>query len=115
MAFGAGTIAARKYGAAELVDPRPWAKGAIVETFAKYPNTGPVLPAMGYGEHQVRDLEATINAVDCDVVLAATPVELSRLVKIVKPVVRITYDYADHGSPTLKEVLLRKLNGLERL
>ena len=91
MTIGAGVIAAREYGAAELVDPRPWALGELAQTFEKYPAIGPLLPAMGYGETQVRDLEATINAVDCDLVLVATPIDLTRLVKIDKPHMRIGY------------------------
>ena len=91
MPFGAGTLAARKHGAAALVDPRPWAVGEIAGTFAKYPEIGPLLPAMGYGEAQVRDLEATIRAVDCDLVLVATPIDLTRLIDIDKPNMRIRY------------------------
>jgi predicted GTPase len=91
MPIGAGIIAARQHGAAELVDPRPWAVGELAETFEKYPAIGPLLPAMGYGETQVRDLEATINAVDCDLVLVATPIDLTRLVRIDKPHMRIGY------------------------
>ncbi len=91
MPFGAGVLAARLHGAAELVDPRPWAVGEIAETFATYPDIGPLLPAMGYGEIQIRDLEATINAVDCDLVLVATPTDLTRLVNIERPSMRIGY------------------------
>ena len=91
MTFGAGVLAARENGAAELVDPRPWAAGEIVETFRQYPDTGALLPAMGYGDAQVRDLEATVNAVDCDLVLVATPIDLTRLIDIDKPHMRIRY------------------------
>ena len=91
MVLGAGVIAAREHGAAELVDPRPWAVGELVQTFEQYPEIGALLPAMGYGEKQVRDLEATINAVDCDLVLVATPIDLTRLVHIGKPHMRIGY------------------------
>jgi len=91
MAFGAGVLAARKNGAAEIVDPRPWAVGEIAETFRQYPDTGALLPAMGYGEAQVRDLEATVDAVDCDLVLVATPIDLTRLIEIRKPNMRIGY------------------------
>jgi len=94
MAFGAAVLAARRCGAAELVDPRPWACGEIAATFRRYPAIGPLLPAMGYGEHQVRDLESTINAVDCDLVLVATPIDLTRLVRIDKPCMRIGYSLA---------------------
>jgi predicted GTPase len=91
MPFGAGILAARTHGAAALVDPRPWAVGEIAETFAKYPEIGPLLPAMGYGEAQMQDLEATIRAVDCDLVLVATPIDLTRLIDIDKPHMRIRY------------------------
>ena len=98
MPFGAGVIAAQRNGAAELVDPRPWAIGEIAETFRSYPDTGPLLPAMGYGDQQVRDLEATINAVDCDLVLVATPIDLTRLISIAKPSQRIGYRLAEKGD-----------------
>ena len=91
MAFGAGSVAARENGAAELVDPRPWAVGEIAETFEHYPDIGPLLPAMGYGERQIRDLECTVNAVDCDLVLVATPIDLTRLVTIDRPHMHIGY------------------------
>ena len=100
MTFGAGVIAAQRSGAAELVDPRPWAVGEIAETFRAYPATGPLLPAMGYGDQQARDLEATINAVDCDLVLVATPIDLTRLINIKKPCQRIGYRLAENGSLT---------------
>ena len=91
MSFGAGILAARRHGAAELVDPRADAVGEISGTFEAYPDIGPLLPAMGYGEEQIRDLEATINAVDCDLVLIATPIDLARLINIDKPHMRIGY------------------------
>ena len=91
MPFGAGVLAAREHGAAELVDPRPWAVGEIAETYGQYPEIGPLLPAMGYGDAQIRDLEATIRAVDCDLVLVATPIDLTRLIDIEKPHMRIGY------------------------
>jgi len=94
MALGAAVLAARRNGAEELVDPRSWARGEIAETFRRYPSIGPLLPAMGYGEHQVRDLEETINAVDCDLVLVATPIDLTRLIHIDKPHMRIGYSLA---------------------
>ena len=94
MPFGAGVVAARAHGAAELVDPRPWSVGEIAETFERYPNVGPLLPAMGYGDKQIRDLEATVNAVDCDLVLVATPIDLARLIKINKPQMKIGYSLA---------------------
>jgi len=98
MPFGAGVLAARQNGASELVDPRPWAVGEIAGTFAHYPATGALLPAMGYGEAQVRDLEATVNAVDCDLVLVATPIDLTRLIKIEKPFQRIGYRLEEEGE-----------------
>ena len=91
MPFGAGVLAAKTHGAAELVDPRPWATGEIAETFEHYPDIGALLPAMGYGEEQVNDLEATISAVDCDLVLVATPIDLTRLIEIKQPHIRIGY------------------------
>ena len=95
--FGAGVLAAKRCGAAELVDPRPWATGEIADTFAEYPDTGPLLPAMGYGDAQVRDLQATVNAVDCDLVLIATPIDLTRLIDIDKPHMRIGYALEEEG------------------
>jgi len=98
MPFGAGILAARQNAVGELVDPRPWAVGEIADTFKKYPDTGPLLPAMGYGEAQIRDLEATVNAVDCDLVLIATPIDLTRLITINKPNMRIGYRLAEEGN-----------------
>ena len=91
MPFGAGILAATEHGASEFVDPRPWAVGEIAETFEKYPDIGDLLPAMGYGDQQIRDLEETVNAVDCDLVLVATPIDLTRLIEIEKPSMRIGY------------------------
>jgi len=91
MPFGAGVLAATEHGAAELVDPRPYAVGEIAETFRQYPNIGDLLPAMGYGDGQIRDLEATVNATDCDLVLVATPIDLTRLIDIEQPSMRIGY------------------------
>jgi predicted GTPase len=105
MTFGAGVIAAQRYGAAQIVDPRPYLVGTLAETFAKYPGIGTVLPAMGYGEQQVKDLEQTINAVDCDMVVSATPIDLTRLVTIEKPTLRVRYEYADNSEPTLKGLI----------
>lgn len=106
MAYGAGWVAARRFGAAEIVDPRPFAVGALAQTYAKYPNTGAILPAMGYGAQQVADLEATIRATPHDVALIATPIDLRRLVTFDKPALRVGYDLQEIGSPTLEEVLL---------
>ncbi|MGA6925151.1 MAG: cyclic 2,3-diphosphoglycerate synthase [Desulfosarcina sp.] len=110
MKFGAGVIAAQRYGAAEIVDPRPYLVGTLKATFQTYPEIGKVLPAMGYGERQVKDLEATINACDCDIVVSATPIDLSRLVSIEKPTLRVRYGYRDHGKPTLGELVKEMLN-----
>ena len=109
MAFGAGVIAAKKFGAAEMVDPRPWLAGSLRDTFAAYPHIGPVLPAMGYGRQQIADLQATINRAEADLVLFATPIDLPQLVKIDKPTVRVRYEYKDHGQPTLEEALMDRL------
>ncbi len=105
MTYGAGVIAAQKFGARELVDPRKWAVDSISETFRKYPKTGPILPAMGYSDKQVKDLEATINEVDCDAVVIGTPIDLRRVVKIKKPSVRVRYELAEITKPDLKEIL----------
>ena len=112
MPFGAGTIAAKRNEAASMVDPRPYITGTIKETFETYPNIGPVLPAMGYGKQQMQDLETTINNADCDLVLLATPIDLPKLLSINKPTLRVRYEYRDHGSPTLKKILLRRLKKL---
>ncbi|MEN6363545.1 MAG: cyclic 2,3-diphosphoglycerate synthase [Rectinema sp.] len=105
MKIGAGVVAARKFGAAELVDPRPFVVGKLAETFRIYPNIGTLLPAMGYGDEQVRDLEATIEACDCDSVLIATPIDLNRIIKIRKPTVKVGYDLQEIGKPDLTQVL----------
>jgi predicted GTPase len=105
MKYGAGVVAAQKFGAAVLVDPRPWTVKSITDTFRKYPNIGTLLPAMGYGAQQVADMEATINKCECDVVVIATPIDLSRIMKIKKPVVRVGYNLQEIGSPNIPEVL----------
>jgi predicted GTPase len=105
MPFGAGVLAARRNGAAEIVDPRPWAVGEIAATFERYPDTGALLPAMGYGEQQVRDLEATVNAVDCDLVLIATPIDLTHLMTIDKPHMRIGYRLEEEGDSLVNAVI----------
>ncbi len=101
MKIGAGVVAARKYGASELIDPRAFAVGKLAETFRIYPNIGTLLPAMGYGQQQIKDLETTINATPCDAVVIATPIDLSRIVKINKPTVKIGYDLQEIGEPNL--------------
>lgn len=107
MSFGAGTIAARKFRALEIVDPRPYLVDSIAETFRKYPNIGALLPAMGYGERQTKDLETTINKVKCDSVIIGTPIDLRRILKINKPSVRVRYDLAEISKPDLRDVLKR--------
>jgi len=111
MEYGAGVVAARKWGAAEIVDPRPWAVGEIAETFAKYPDIGHLLPAMGYGERQMADLAATIDATDCDLVLVATPIDLARVIDIRKPYQRVTYELAEEGDG-LAEAVRRVAGGI---
>jgi predicted GTPase len=105
MAYGAGMLVARSLGAAEIVDPRPFAAGSIRDVFATNLHIGPVLPAMGYDDHQAAELAATIRRTACDAVIVATPVDLSRLVEIAHPVCRVTYEYADRGDPTLAKAL----------
>jgi len=109
MAYGAGVVAARRFGAAELVDPRPYAVRSIAATFEKYPDTGPLLPAMGYGDEQVHDLEETINATDCDLVLSATPIDLRRVLDVHLPMDRVQYELQVLGQPTLEEILEQRL------
>jgi predicted GTPase len=105
MAYGAGVIAARQHGAAQIVDPRAYAVGSLAETYRKYPGTGPVLPAMGYGQAQIKDLEATVRATPCDAVIIGTPIDLRRLIAFDRPAVRVTYDLAERGRPDLAELL----------
>ena len=105
MKIGAGTVAAMKYGAAELVDPRPYTVGELTTTFERYPNIGTLLPAMGYGAQQMKDLEKTIANTKCDAVVIGTPIDLPRFIKIKQPVVKVGYELQEIGTPTLKEVL----------
>ena len=107
MTYGAGVVAAMRMGAEELVDPRPWATGKLAETFELYPEIGTLLPAMGYGDEQVADLEKTINAVECDAVVIGTPIDLSRIVKIDKPTVRVSYELQEIGTPNLEQLLAK--------
>ena len=115
MPYGAGVIAARRYGARELVDPRPFSTGTIKETFRQYPHMGPLVPAMGYSKSQISDLEHTINRTNCDLVLFATPIHLTRIMSINKPAMRVLYEYRDHGRPALEEVLVGRLKILGHL
>ncbi len=110
MKFGAGVIAAQLYGAAEIVDPRPYLVGSLKGTFEAYPDIGKVLPAMGYGDQQVKDLEETINGCDCDIVVSATPIDLTRLLNIEKPTLRVRYAYRDNSKPTLGELVKEMLD-----
>ena len=108
MAYGAGWVAARRFGAAEIVDPRPFAVGSILATYQKYPKTGAILPAMGYGAEMVHDLEQTINNAAVDLVLSATPIDLTRILKINKPIQRVRYELQEIGQPTLEDILTAK-------
>jgi predicted GTPase len=113
MRLGAATVIARRFGAAEIVDPRPYAVGSIAETFRTYPAIGALLPAMGYGDEQVRELEATIGAVPCDAVVVGTPIDLGRLVRIAQPVVRARYEMQELGRPTLADALASLFGSME--
>jgi predicted GTPase len=108
MAFGAGWVAARRFGAKEIIDPRPFAVGSIIETYRKYPTTGKVLPAMGYGEKQVRETEQTINTSNAELVIIGTPIDLSRIMDINKPTQRVRYELQEIGQPTLEDILKAK-------
>jgi predicted GTPase len=105
MKFGAGIVAAQKYGAAEIIDPRPFAVGSIKKTFEKYNHLDRVLPAMGYGDKQTRELAETIDRIDCDLVVSATPIDLNRVLTTSKKLLRVRYELEEIGSPTLKDVL----------
>ncbi len=108
MGYGAGYMAAKKYGASEIINPKPFAVGSIVETFNKYPHLKEVLPAMGYGKEQIKELERTINNSDAEVVVVATPIDLGRILKIDKKAVRVLYELQEIGQPTLEDVLKQK-------
>ena len=105
MKIGAGVVAAMQHGATAFVDPRPYLQGSLVDTFRTYPDIGTVLPAMGYGADQMKDLAATIEATDCDVVVIGTPIDLSRVLEIGKPHTRVTYDLDEIGHPDMDDVL----------
>ncbi len=109
MEYGAGVVAAEKFGAAELVDPRPFTVGTITETFKKYPEIGTLLPAMGYGDQQLKDLEATINKSDADLVIIGTPIDLRKIIKIDKPALRVYYELQEIGKPDLSDALKKFL------
>jgi predicted GTPase len=108
MAYGAGYVAARRFGAKEIVDPRPFAVRSIAATYEKYPKTGTILPAMGYGDAQMRDLEETINRSDVDMVVVGTPIDLTRIIKMTKPHQRVRYELQEIGRPTLQDILMQK-------
>ncbi len=112
MAYGAGYVAAQRFGAAEIIDPRPYAVDSITATYQKYPNTGAVLPAMGYGHEQIRDLEVTINNTPCDLVVVGTPIDLTRLLKINHPMTRVRYELQVIGRPTLEEIIHARIGVL---
>jgi predicted GTPase len=114
MGFGAGVLAATKFGARELIDPRPFAVGSIKETFAKYPHIERLLPAMGYGHGQMRELEETIKNAICDLVVIATPVDLRRIIAIRQPACRVTYELQEIGRPTLREILRDFVAGMKK-
>jgi predicted GTPase len=114
MKYGAGCIAAKRFGAREVVDPRPWLVGSIEDTFRQYPDIGPLLPAMGYSPEQIQDMERTINATECDVVIVATPIDLRRLMKIEIPSVRVGYELEEIGRPKLEDVIAETLSRLDK-
>lgn len=113
MKFGAGVVAAHKYGAAEIVDPRAYAVGTIKDTFSRYPDMGPILPAMGYGPAQIKDLQKTIANTECDLVVIATPVDLGSIIEIKRPSVRVSYELQELGTPTLRDILIEWLKKKE--
>lgn len=112
MTYGAGIVAAGRYGASKVIDPRPWVTGAMSDVFEAYPGMGKVLPAMGYGKKQLADLEQTLNRIPCDTVVVATPVDLARVISIRHPVVRVSYELLVSGKPDVSEVIGRFLDGL---
>jgi predicted GTPase len=112
MAYGAGVLAARRFGASQLIDPRPYLQGSLREIFDRYPHIGSLLPAVGYGAMQVKELEDTINHTVCDLVLVATPVDLTRILSLNKPTVRIEYGYRDNSDPTLEAILRERLSNI---
>ena len=105
MGYGAGVVAARRFGAAQIVDPRPYAAGTLKEIYEAYPTTGPVLPAMGYGEQQIADLQATLQETPSDLILVATPIDLARLIQVDRPMERVRYELREIGTPNLEGIL----------
>ena len=114
MAYGAGWIAAKRFGAGEILDPRPYAVGSIQHTYEKYPNTGPILPAMGYGDQMIKDLEDTIKNANADMVISATPIDLTRILKVSAPLQRVRYELQEIGEPTIQDLLTGWLKSRER-
>ncbi len=110
MSYGAGVFAAKNFGAKEIVDPKPFAVGTILDTYKKYPTTGMLLPAMGYGEEQLKDLEETISKIDCDTVVIGTPIDLRRVINIKQDSVRVTYELDEKGEPSIKTILNEFIN-----
>ncbi|MFN4189424.1 MAG: cyclic 2,3-diphosphoglycerate synthase [Pseudothermotoga sp.] len=115
MKYGAGFVAAKKFGASQIIDPRPFAVGSIVETYKKYSHLDLILPAMGYGEKQIKELEKTINSADADLVIIGTPIDLRRVMKLNKPAVRVKYELQEIGKPDLEDVLSNFVKGLGKI
>ena len=114
MKIGAGIVAAKRFGASDIIDPRQYAVGRLADTYRTYPNIGTLLPAMGYGEEQMRDLSETIERADCDSVIIATPIDLTRVIKIDKPNTRVEYSLQEIGHPDMEDVLenlIKKIKG----
>jgi len=105
MTYGAGVVAAHRYGAAEIIDPKEYFHGTLAEALIKYPDIGPIIPALGYGKKQVADLEKTINAVPCDLVISATPIDLTKIIKVKKPMLRVNYELQEIGDPTMDSII----------
>jgi predicted GTPase len=114
MKIGAGTVAARRFGASEIIDPRPYIVGKLAETYRIYPNIGKVLPAMGYNEQQIKDLEITIERTECDSVIIATPIDLGRLIKINKPNTCVQYNLQEIGHPNLEDILVNFVKNIKK-
>ncbi|NCB38174.1 MAG: GTPase [Erysipelotrichia bacterium] len=114
MTIGAGVVAAQRYGAGEIVDPKPFFKGTILAALEKYPHIGDIIPALGYGKKQVADLEKTINGCECDLIISATPIDISRVVKIKKPCLRVAYELQEIGRPTVAELVGNFLKGVKK-
>jgi len=111
MSYGAGTLAAKEFGAGEIVDPRPYAVGSIAEAYQKYKHLGPIIPALGYGQLQIQELERTINATPCDAIIVGTPIDLRPVLNLDKPAVRVRYELQEIGSPNLEEIINREFPG----